>query len=366
MSIERISEMIHSKEVGGGYLSTSKLLIHAIGLSAAAVYCELVSRYKYFKEHGELTEDEYFFNTVFDLQKATGLTRWQQEPIIKILVKHELIFYELKGMPAKRYFKINEDTVALSELLAVGQETIIEIEKQQESERVRLESYKGKSGKSEKLSTGKTPKKPELSTGNASYQQNCDLQNEEKPRTRTSKMHVQERAKTSVNITNNIPTSLPKSNMTIVENFLEKNLSTIHPFSFKKKDTVFARVAESYKEEDIASAFDLVGQYVTRVYPSRTGKKHDAINKPLQMTFAEKFLAFAAHNDNLLDMQFGMDELYDFVNYMIKNIDTKDVDPTIYYITKPTVLGYWVLTNPDYGYHCLDKDSIYMPVQSYY
>jgi|GEM_PF-1588427 len=95
-----------------GYMTVNKKLAQRIGLNEAVVYGELVSRYLYFKEHDKL-EDGYFFNTVEDLQEATTLTKYQQSKAIEKLYNYNLIDRKVKGVPAKRYFKINEDLNAL-------------------------------------------------------------------------------------------------------------------------------------------------------------------------------------------------------------------------------------------------------------
>lgn len=81
-----------------------------IGLNESIIYCELISKYLYFKEQGKTTtidNCDYFYCTVEDLEKSTTLSRYKQEPTIKRLCKLDLIRMKTKGVPPKRYFYIN-------------------------------------------------------------------------------------------------------------------------------------------------------------------------------------------------------------------------------------------------------------------
>ena len=104
------------------YIQLNKLLIHAIGLHETILYCELCSRQKYFEDKGLLSEDGYFFNTVNDLYAGTGVTEKQQRTAIKNLVKLKLLNVVVKGLPAKRYFKINDHDELIIFLINKGKE----------------------------------------------------------------------------------------------------------------------------------------------------------------------------------------------------------------------------------------------------
>ena len=104
------------------YIQLNKLLIHAIGLHETILYCELCSRQKYFEDKGLLSEDGYFFNTINDLYAGTGITEKQQRAAIKNLVKLKLLNVVVKGLPAKRYFKINDHDELIIFLINKGKE----------------------------------------------------------------------------------------------------------------------------------------------------------------------------------------------------------------------------------------------------
>jgi len=105
-----------------GSVIVNKALAHAIGLNEAILYCELISRFNYFAERGQLTNDGYFFNTINDLQAGTSLSEKQQRRALNRLEDMNLISTRLQGMPAKRHFKINNNLSTLGLYLQEGKE----------------------------------------------------------------------------------------------------------------------------------------------------------------------------------------------------------------------------------------------------
>ena len=97
-----------------GFIIYNKNLAKNIGVNEAILYSELLSRWNYFKQRGQLTEDGFFFNTVKDLEDGTALSDYQQRRALNSLKEKGLIEMEVRGIPAKRYFSIVED----SELIA--------------------------------------------------------------------------------------------------------------------------------------------------------------------------------------------------------------------------------------------------------
>ena len=85
-------------------------LARNIGVNEAILYSELLSRWNYFKERGQLTEDGFFFITVKDLEEGTALSDYQQRRALNSLKEKGLIEMEVRGIPAKRYFRIVEDS----------------------------------------------------------------------------------------------------------------------------------------------------------------------------------------------------------------------------------------------------------------
>lgn len=90
------------------YISVNKDLIRAIGLEEAVLMGELASEHDYWEDEDSLEED-YFYSTIENIEKYTGLTAYQQRRALKKLQTLNIIDIKLKGIPAKRYIKIDEE-----------------------------------------------------------------------------------------------------------------------------------------------------------------------------------------------------------------------------------------------------------------
>ena len=91
------------------FLVVNKELARNIGLKETVLLADLISKEEYFIEKG--MSDGWFFNTEANIQKDTTLTPYQQRKALKTLKKYEIIETKRKGVPAKQYFKINEEQV---------------------------------------------------------------------------------------------------------------------------------------------------------------------------------------------------------------------------------------------------------------
>jgi hypothetical protein len=67
-----------------------------------------------------LDNEGYFYNTQYDLQAGTGLGEKAQRTAISNLKSLNLIECKLKGLPAKRYFKIIADTELILKYIQKG------------------------------------------------------------------------------------------------------------------------------------------------------------------------------------------------------------------------------------------------------
>ena len=86
----------------------NKEIAKMFGLNEAIILSELCSKYEYWKKENKLTEDEFFFETQETIEENTTLTPRQQRPTLKHLEDLHLIETKLVGIPAKKYFRINE------------------------------------------------------------------------------------------------------------------------------------------------------------------------------------------------------------------------------------------------------------------
>jgi len=105
MAIRTIIELLRAD----GSIVVNKKLAKVIGLQEAILYSELISKYLYFENDDDLDKDGYFYNTADNIKDDTTLSKFQQSKAIEKLVKLGLIEYDVRGLPATRYFKITEN-----------------------------------------------------------------------------------------------------------------------------------------------------------------------------------------------------------------------------------------------------------------
>ena len=91
------------------FIVLNKELARRVGLKEAVLLADLISKEEYFIANG--MTDGWFFNTEANIEKDTTLTAYQQRKCLKTLKTHQLIEVKRKGIPAKQYFKINEQLV---------------------------------------------------------------------------------------------------------------------------------------------------------------------------------------------------------------------------------------------------------------
>lgn len=100
----------------------NRRLAQKIGVTEAIIYQALISKFKYYRTKEQLKEG-YFFSTVTDLAESTGFSEYQQRTAIKRLIDLGLIKQKIMSVPARRYFKINEDVDLLLAYLDSSEET---------------------------------------------------------------------------------------------------------------------------------------------------------------------------------------------------------------------------------------------------
>lgn len=92
------------------FIVVNKSLAREIGLIESVVLGELASEYDHWKATGNL-DDGYFYSTVDNLSDNTTLSKYQQKAALDNLKEKGIIEVTVKGLPAKRYIKINEEQV---------------------------------------------------------------------------------------------------------------------------------------------------------------------------------------------------------------------------------------------------------------
>lgn len=88
------------------YIVINRDLLKKYGINVTLMLCELASEYNYFDKNGKL-EDGMFYSTIDNISERTGLSKYQQAEALKALDEVGIVKSVIKGMPAKRYFKID-------------------------------------------------------------------------------------------------------------------------------------------------------------------------------------------------------------------------------------------------------------------
>ena len=91
------------------FIVLNKNLAKQVGLKEAVLLADLISKEEYFIANG--MTDGWFFNTEANIEKDTTLTPYQQRKCLKTLKTNLVLETKRKGIPAKQYFKINEQQV---------------------------------------------------------------------------------------------------------------------------------------------------------------------------------------------------------------------------------------------------------------
>lgn len=121
------------------FLSVNKAISKKIGIIPAIVLSELISEQKYWTSRNELDSDGYFYSTIENIEDNCGIKRSQQDSAIEVLLKENLLFKKIKGMPRKRFFKINTDTIL--KILTEKETFIPDLTKVRKNVRIFIEKF---------------------------------------------------------------------------------------------------------------------------------------------------------------------------------------------------------------------------------
>ena len=92
------------------FLIVNKTLLQNIGIDASLVLSDLIQKEQYFKDSSQ-NNGGYFFNITNDISCSTTLSYYQIKQAISVLEKWGMIKVILKGVPAKKHFKIDESQI---------------------------------------------------------------------------------------------------------------------------------------------------------------------------------------------------------------------------------------------------------------
>ncbi len=94
------------------FLAINKDLIKQLNSAGCAIFlCELLSLHNYFEDTNQL-ENGFFYATIEKIQDVLCMGEKPQKKYINTLLKLGLIECKVKGIPARRFFKINKKQLA--------------------------------------------------------------------------------------------------------------------------------------------------------------------------------------------------------------------------------------------------------------
>ena len=93
-----------------GFIAVNKRIAQMYGLDESIMLGELASEYEYWEARGEV-ENGYFYSTVENVRENTTLAEKKQRNAIKTLKAAGIVDVVVKGLPPKRYFKIDESAL---------------------------------------------------------------------------------------------------------------------------------------------------------------------------------------------------------------------------------------------------------------
>lgn len=95
------------------FITVNRTVAGIVGLEAAVIFGELAGESQYWQEKHPEAEG-WFFSTVENLEEKTFLSAHQQRQAIQKLEEQGWIETEKKGMPARRYIRLKEETIIRS------------------------------------------------------------------------------------------------------------------------------------------------------------------------------------------------------------------------------------------------------------
>jgi hypothetical protein len=90
----------------------NKALAKNVGVDAALLLSDLISKREYFATRGELKEDGSFFNTRENILKDTTLSLHRQNKALRILEEKQFLKFNNKGVPPKTRFILDLDYIS--------------------------------------------------------------------------------------------------------------------------------------------------------------------------------------------------------------------------------------------------------------
>lgn len=110
-------ERKHAKQLCQDVLSTdaywqvNKKLAIEFGAEVAIAMADLINVEKMLDRDGNLPKDDWFFQSIADIEKYTGLNRHSQEKALAKLRVQKFIEQMNRGQPRRRWFRIDYEAL---------------------------------------------------------------------------------------------------------------------------------------------------------------------------------------------------------------------------------------------------------------
>lgn len=92
--------------MSSNYYTLNKQIVKEIGIESAFLLTILIEA-----SDGLADEEGWFYQTIEKIEELTGIGRHKQDKIIKELIELKILEQKNKGVPCKRYFKVNYEMI---------------------------------------------------------------------------------------------------------------------------------------------------------------------------------------------------------------------------------------------------------------
>lgn len=107
MNRKRLKEIGRTFVLGAAHWNINKKICVEFGPNVAVALSDLLNVENMLEEAGRLPKDDWFFQSIDDVTRHTGLSRREQETVYAKLRVHKFIEQINKGQPRRRWFRID-------------------------------------------------------------------------------------------------------------------------------------------------------------------------------------------------------------------------------------------------------------------
>lgn len=108
-----MSQFLTNTLSNSAFWIVNKRITKEVGLVAANLLADLISKRAYFANHNSLASDGSFFNTADNIQEDLCITEHERRQATKALEAKGFISVVKRGMPSKNFYVIHDDLISL-------------------------------------------------------------------------------------------------------------------------------------------------------------------------------------------------------------------------------------------------------------